>query len=110
MDIDLLKNYINKRIGLTDKYPQYKGRHMFFNSQLKKINRGFEILDKHEPLEREELDELNQLGKLFIKIRGDELKSHNSRFNTEIGNEIHQTEFELYSMALDVFQTYGTMY
>ena len=110
MDIRILKDYIIQRKQLSEQYSQYKGRHMFFDKQMIHINRGLELLEMDRPLEMDELKELQELGKLFIQIRNSESISHNKRIQTEIGNKIHTVEYELYSMALDVFGTYGTMY
>ena len=107
MDIIELENLIFKRLQLTKKYPEYKGRHIFFKANLKNVLKGLE-LSKRENISLNEKQELYKLGKDFINIRNSELQSHNSRFNTQKGNEIHECEYYLYSMALDVFQTYGT--
>ena len=108
MDIKVLKQCLEDRLQLLEKHQAYIGRHQFFNKHLPKLQRGISIVIKKDPTTLE-LEELYVLGKNFIKIRDAELKSHLSRFNTLAGNKIHQSEHYLYSMALDVFQTYGVM-
>jgi len=112
MDINILNEYLKQRLELSDKYKEYNGRHIFFNKYLPLLEKGIELTTQKELRDNElnetELEELYDLGKQFIQIRDLELKSHESRFNTVIGNDIHNIEYNLYSMALDVFQTYGT--
>lgn len=104
MELEYLKSCLKKRVNLTRLYPQLKGRHDFFNDHLEKVNEGIELLKMADRLTQKGKDYLNQLGKKFIEIRSEELKNHQNRFSTPFGNAIHESEYELYSVALDAFQ------
>tara|TARA_B110001450_G_C17609381_1_gene476573 strand:- start:262 stop:474 length:213 start_codon:yes stop_codon:yes gene_type:complete len=65
------------------------------------------MLEEKDTLAYRDKRDLYDLGRAFINIRIDENKFHKSRITTLFGNVIHDCERELYSIALDVFQTYG---
>tara|TARA_A100001011_G_scaffold264813_1_gene273520 strand:- start:2204 stop:2539 length:336 start_codon:yes stop_codon:yes gene_type:complete len=108
MDINYLKECLKRRIELKEMYPILIGRHNFFDKNQAKLNKGIELLDKKAYLTTNGKAEIYKLGKEFIQIRNEENNFHSSRIRTLYGNVIHDTETELYSVALDVFQTYGS--
>ena len=54
-------------------------------------------------------DELFFMGEKMIEIRAIESRNHAQRLSTDDGNHIHDLENRLYSMAADVFKTYGDL-
>tara|TARA_Y100000992_G_C21208715_1_gene464345 strand:+ start:124 stop:453 length:330 start_codon:yes stop_codon:yes gene_type:complete len=108
MDINYLKKCLKKRIELKALYPRLTGRHIFFDEHFGKLEKGIKMLNKYEMLSFEERNELYLLGKEFIEIRAKQIKFHDSRISTPFGNSVHNCEYELYSVALDLFQSYGT--
>jgi hypothetical protein len=104
MELEYLKSCLKKRVNLTRLYPQLKGRHDFFNDHLEKVNEGIELLEMAYRLTQKGKDYFNQLGKKFIEMCSEELKNHQNSFSTPFGNAIHESEYELYSVALDAFQ------
>tara|TARA_Y100000389_G_scaffold178006_1_gene190775 strand:- start:10336 stop:10674 length:339 start_codon:yes stop_codon:yes gene_type:complete len=107
MDINYLKESLQRRIDLKNLYPKLIGRHNFFDGNLEKIKSGIKMLEEKDTLTYRGKRDLYDLGREFINIRNYEIKFHNSRITTLFGNVIHDCETELYSLALDVFQTYG---
>lgn len=107
MDIKYLKECLKKRIELKSLYPALTSRHNFFDEHFGKLEKGIKMLNRYETLSFKEQKELYLLGKDFINIREEQKKFHNLRFSTPFGNAVHNCEHELYSVALDVFQSYG---
>jgi hypothetical protein len=103
MDVQYLKALVEKRESMTDSYPQFIGRHQYYQSQKQKIKEGIEMIESGVI----DSTKLRNLGVHFIKVRQCEKASHLQRVQTDGGNKIHNAEQELYSMALDVFQTYS---
>ena len=108
MDINYLKECLKKRIELKSLYPALTSRHNFFDDHFNKLERGIKLSNDHKLLSFKERKELYLLGKEFIDIRKELVNFHNLRFSTPFGNSIYECEHELYSVALDVFQTYGS--
>lgn len=107
MDIEYLKECLQRRIELKDLYPKLLGRHNFFDENLEKIKSGIKMTEDRDSLTFRGKSDLYNLGREFIHIRNNENRFHDSRITTLFGNVIHDCETELYSVALDVFQTYG---
>lgn len=108
MDIKYLKECLKKRIELKSLYPALTSRHIFFDDHFDKLERGIKLSNDYKVLSFKERKELYLLGKEFIDIRKELVNFHNLRFSTPFGNAIHECEHELYSVALDVFQSYGS--
>lgn len=108
MDITYLKECLKKRIELKSLYPKLIGRHNYFDKNVDKLIKGIKLVTKNDKLIQADKEYLYMLGKEFIVIRDDEIKFHESKISTLFGNVIHDCETELYSVALDVFQTYGS--
>jgi hypothetical protein len=108
MDITYLKECLQKRIELKSLYPKLIGRHNYFDENIDKLMEGIKLVTKIDKLDQPDKEHLYNLGKEFIIIRDDEIQFHKSRISTLFGNVIHDCETELYSVALDVFQTYGS--
>lgn len=106
MDKQLLDNYFNNRVNLISKYPQLVGRHAFFEQHRTKLEEGLDMLKKKN-LTQSDKYILKSLGKQFVEIRNKEEDSHRTRFKTLCGDIVHDSEYLLYSLALDTFQTYG---
>lgn len=107
MDINYLKECLKRRIELKSLYPRLTSRHNFFDDYSGKLKKGIKMINEYETLSFKERKELHLLGKEFIDIRAEQIKFHNLRFSTPFGNAVHNCEHELYSVALDVFQSYG---
>jgi len=78
-----------------------------FNENVPLLERGIELVERLDSIEDKDKEELANLGNTLVVVRNNELASHRGRIATDAGNLIHEAETELYSMALDVFKTYG---
>lgn len=112
MDIKYLEKLMDDRDELSTKSPSLIGRHSFYYEQQRKIIEGLQLIDKNiidnNINDNDVRVRLRELGATFVQVRKDEAASHFRRFQTVEGNKIHTLEEELYSMALDVFYTYGS--
>ena len=89
------------RDELTENSPLFIGRHAFYAEKKPLLEEGIRLVNEggHNSAR------LNALSTLMLKARACETASHLQRFQTPAGNAIHQTEEEIYSIALDVFKT-----
>lgn len=102
MDLAYLKEVVERRDQLSKDIPGMIGRHAFYDWKRPLIMEGIELVVQDKP---ENAKRLSELGLQLLQARSAEKASHLQRFRTEDGEKIHELEFELYSLAFDVFQT-----
>lgn len=102
MDLAYLKEVVERRDQLSKDIPGMIGRHAFYDWKRPLIMEGIELVTQNKP---ENAKRLSELGLQLLQARSAEKASHIQRFQTEDGEKVHKLEFELYSLAFDVFQT-----
>jgi hypothetical protein len=102
MESQYVYDIMARRDKLCDKYQGLIGRHAFYNGRRPLVVEGLRLLDEGARLHVKRLSEISTE---LLKARAAEKVAHLQRFQTEAGNQIHETEYELYSFAFDVFQT-----
>ena len=98
---------IQHRDELTNKYPALIGRHAFYEKCRVIIIEGLNLLENKT---ESNLKRLYQVGTELLQARAQEQAQHIQRIRTHAGDEIHKSEFELYSFAFDTFQTSAKEY
>lgn len=102
MESKYVHDVLSRRDELCDKYPGLIGRHAFYNVRRPLVAEGLRLLEEDAHLHSKRLSEICTE---LMKARACEKVSHLQRIQTAAGNKIHTTEYELYSLAFDVFQS-----
>lgn len=100
MECNYLHEALERRDRLCQTFPVLIGRHAFYQKHRPLIAEGMALVASGGDTKR-----LSEIGTTLLKARACEKVSHLQRIRTTAGDQIHNAEYELYSLAFDVFMT-----
>ena len=103
MDLYVLKDYIDKRLNLVDKYPEYKNLHIDFNNNLRFIRIGMSIIRNDGIINNFEIENLKLIRNHLEEIIRKSIKSNNIVYMNDKLKDINNIETDLYKLAINIF-------
>ena len=103
MDLYILKDYIDKRLNMTDKYPKYKEIHKDFNNNLKYLQLGISIINNDNIINFDEIQNLKLIRDYLIDINRKSIEYKNIICLDDTIREIKNIESDIYEIAINIF-------